>query len=149
MKVLIIFSSIHHRNTEKIAKIMAESQNADILEAKDLTIAALDGYDLIGFGSGIYKGKFHKNILDLIDKLPQINNKKAFIFSTSGLGKLVYNAPVEEALKKHGFEILGSFTCKGFNTLKPINFFGGLAKGRPNEEDFKNAKEFAQKLMIS
>ena len=128
---------------------MADSINADIIEAKDLHITKLEGYDLIGFGSGIYKGKFHKNILDLLEKLPQVNDRKAFVFSTSGLGKLSYNAPVEEALKKHGFGIIGSFTCKGYNTLKPINFFGGLAKGRPNEDDFKNAKEFAQKLMIS
>ena len=31
MKVLLIYSSIHHGNTEKIARVMGESINADII----------------------------------------------------------------------------------------------------------------------
>lgn len=149
MKILIIYSSIHHSNTEKIGKAMAVSINADIIETKDLEINTLDGYDLIGFGSGIYRGKFHKDILDLIEKLPKLNNKKAFIFSTSGFGIWKYNNQVEKELRKHSFEIIGSFVCKGYNTFGPVKLFGGIAKGRPNDEDFQNAKDFAKKLISS
>lgn len=70
MKVLLIYSSIHHGNTEKIARAMGKSINADIIETRNLKINTLNEYDLIGFGSGIYYGKLHKNILELIDKLP-------------------------------------------------------------------------------
>lgn len=147
MKVLIIYSSIHHGNTEKVAKVLATSINADIIETKNLKIDILDEYDLIGFGSGIYYGKFHKNILNLIDKLPSLNNKKAFIFSTSGLGKTKYNVQIEKELKKHGFEIVESFACKGYDTFGPWRLFGGIAKGRPNDRDFQNAKKFAERLV--
>lgn len=149
MKVLLIYSSIHHGNTEKIARVMAVSINADIIETKDLKISTLDKYDLIGFGSGIYNGKFHKNILNLIDKLPELNNKKAFIFSTSGVGRTKYNVPIEKELKKRSFEIIGSFTCKGYDTFGLWKLFGGIAKGRPNDKDFQNAKDFAEKLISS
>ena len=149
MKVLILYSSIHHGNTEKIAKVMATSINADIIDAKNLKIDILDEYDLIGFGSGIYYGKFHKNIFNLIDKLPGLNNKKAFVFSTSGLGKTKYNVPIEKELKKHDFEIIGSFACKGYDTFGPWKLFGGIAKGRPNDRDFQNTEKFAEKILAS
>lgn len=149
MKVLIIYSSIHHGNTEKIARVMAESINADIVEAKKIKMDTLNEYDLIGFGSGIYYAKFHKNILDLIEKLPKLNNKKAFVFSTSGLGRAKYNAPIEKELKKHNFEIIGSFACKGYDTFGPWKLIGGIAKGRPNGKDFQNAKDFTERLIHS
>jgi flavodoxin len=145
----MIYSSIHHNNTEKIGRVMAEAINADIVEAKHIRIDTLDNYNLIGFGSGIYAGKFHKNVLDLISKLPKLNNKKAFVFSTSGTGVTKYNVRVEEELKKHGFEIIGNFACKGYNTFGPLKLFGGIGKDRPNAEDLQNAKDFAKKLIIS
>lgn len=147
MKVLIIYSSIHHGNTKKIAREIATSIDADTIETKNLKINILDEYDLIGFGSGIYNAKFHKNILDLIDKLPKLNNKKAFIFSTSGCGRAKYNIPIEKELRKHNFEIIGNFTCKGYDTFGIWKLLGGIAKGRPNNKDFQNAKDFAQKLI--
>ncbi len=45
----------------------------------------LQEYDLVGFGAGIDSGKHYKVMLDLADKLPQVDNKNAFIFSTAAL----------------------------------------------------------------
>jgi flavodoxin len=39
-------------------------------------------YDLIGFGSGIYGGKFHQTLIQFIEGLPTFAGKQAFIFST-------------------------------------------------------------------
>lgn len=147
MKVLLIYSSIHHGNTEKIVRAMGESINADIIETRNLKINTLNEYDLIGFGSGIYYGKLHKNILELIDKLPTLSNKKVFVFSTSGQGKVKYNDFVEQKLKEKGFNAVGSFACKGYDTFGPFKLIGGIAKGRPNDKDFQNAKDFAKKLI--
>ncbi|WP_236896843.1 flavodoxin family protein [Clostridium beijerinckii] len=147
MKVLLIYSSIHHGNTEKIARVMGESINADIIETRNLKINTLNEYDLIGFGSGIYYGKLHKNILELIDKLPTLSNKKVFVFSTSGQGKAKYNDFVEQKLKEKGVNVVGSFACKGYDTFGPFKLIGGIAKGRPNDKDFQNAKDFAKKLI--
>jgi len=70
MKTLIIYTSIHHGNTEKIARAMAEVLGAKLMRTHEADINCISEYDLIGFGSGIYFGKYHRNILNLIDKLP-------------------------------------------------------------------------------
>lgn len=149
MKSLIIYESIHHGNSEKISKVMAEVLKADMIRTKDVDLNNLDNYDLIGFGSGIYYGKLHKNILQLIDKMPITSNKKAFVFSTSGQGKENYNKLVEEKLKEKNFQVVGSFACRGYDTFGPLKLFGGIAKGRPNENDVEKAKDFAKHLIIA
>ena len=42
--------------------------------------------------------------------------------------------------------IVDEFSCLGFNTNSFLKHLGGLNKGRPNEEDFENAKQFALRL---
>jgi len=148
MKSLIIYESVCHGNTEKIAKAMSESLNADLIEINQVKVKFLMNYELIGFGSGIFYGKLHKNVLDLINKLPVVSNKKAFVFSTSGQGKIEFNNIVKQNLSKKGFEVVGSFACKGYDTFGPFKLIGGIAKNRPDENDIKMAKNFAEKLTL-
>lgn len=148
MKRLIIYESVHHKNTEKIAKAIAEVLKAELKKPQDVNIDSLKDYDLIGFGSGIYYGKFHKKILELIPKIKTENHQKVFVFSTSGLGKEQYNDSVKKELEEKGFGVIGSFASKGFDTYGPLKLVGGMAKGRPNEEDISRAREFAMKLSL-
>lgn len=143
----MIYASVHHGNTQNIGKIIAESLNADILSINEVNVNDLNDYDLIGFGSGIYYGKFHKDILNFINNLPILKGKKAFVFSTSGQGKNDYNNSIENKLKEKGYEVIGSFACKGYDTYGPFKLIGGVAKGRPNDEDIQDAKSFAEKII--
>ena len=54
---------------------------------------------------------------------------------------------LREKLQSKGYIIVDEFACKGFNTNSFMRYFGGMNKGRPNEEDLKNAEEFAKRLM--
>ena len=83
MESLIIVYSYHHQNTEKVAKSIANVLGADIKCPDDINPERLQNYDLIGFGSGIYGGVHHKSLLELVDKLPGVTDKKAFLFSKS------------------------------------------------------------------
>jgi hypothetical protein len=115
-------------------------------------------YDLVGFGSGIDSGKHYKEILDFADNLPQVTNKKAFVFSTSGMPIGVSgrqrleeytskcHTTLKNILQSKGYTIVNEFGCAGFNTNKFLWRFGGLNKGRPDAEDLKHAEEFASKL---
>ena len=129
---------------------MAEVLNAQIVTPQRTSPEELQEYSLIGFGSGIDSGKHYKVLLDFADRLPQVTSKEAFIFSTSamtGEDKLVKDhLALRERLQLRGYRIVGEFQCKGFNTNGFLRFFGGMNKGRPNSEDFRNAEEFAQKL---
>ena len=150
MKSLLVLFSYHHKNTEKIANVFAKVLDAQIKTPQQIRAEELQEYSLIGFGSGIYGEKHHKLLLDLADKLPHVNNKKAFIFSTSAIqGKAKVakdHLLLREKLQSKGYIIVDEFSCKGFNTNSFLKYFGGMNKGRPNAEDLKHADEFAQNL---
>ncbi len=154
MKSLLVLFSYHHNNTEKIAKVLAKVLDAQIKTPQQINSEELQEYSLIGFGSGIYDQKHHKNLLDLVDELPQVNNRKAFIFSTSGVTrKFATDRAIDdphlilrEKLQSKGYVIVDEYNCAGHNTNSFLKLFGGLNKGRPNAKDLKYAEEFAQNL---
>jgi len=154
MKSLLVMFSYHHNNTEKIAKILAKVLDAQIKTPQQIIPEDLQEYSLIGFGSGIYDQKHHKNLLDLVDELTQVTNRKAFIFSTSGVTrKFAMDRAIDdphlilrEKLESKGYVIVDEYNCAGHNTNSFLKLFGGLNKGRPNIEDLKYAEEFAQNL---
>jgi len=148
MESLLVLYSYHHNNTEKIANVFAKVLDAQIKTPQQINPEELQEYGLIGFGSGIYGAKHHESLLDLADRLPQVTDRKAFIFSTSSnLEPLSKNhLTLREKLLSKGYMIVDEFTCAGFNTNSFSRFFGGINKGRPNAEDLKHAEEFAQNL---
>ena len=150
MKSLLVVISIHHNSTGKIADAMAKVLDAQIKKPKEVGSKEIPKYDLVGFGSGIYGATVHKALIKLADKIPNVENKKAFIFSTAGISSktkvLTDHKELIEKLESKGFEIIDNFQCKGFNTNSFLKYFGGMNKGRPNAEDLKNAEEFAEKL---
>ena len=150
MRSLLIVVSYHHKNTEKIAGVFARVLEAQIRKPNEIRTEELQEYDLIGFGSGIYDAKHHTDILDLADRLPQVNNKHAFIFSTSshiGDDQVAKDHSIlREKLKLKGYLIVDEFSCKGFNTNSFLRHFGGMNKDRPNADDLKHAEEFATNL---
>ncbi len=146
MKTLIVCSSVHRGNTRKIAKAMADVLGAEVLKPDEVDMASLGAYELVGFGSGVYGGRFHKSMLELVRKIPLSKDRKAFVFSTSWRVKEEYNERMKNMLIDKGFDIAGDFCCKGFNCFGPFKLVGGLNKGRPNEEDIERARDFARKL---
>ena len=150
IKSLLVVFSYHHNNTEKVAKVFANVLDAQIRTPQQVAPKDLREYDLVGFGAVIDSGKHYKVILDLADKLLQVDNKNAFIFSTAALtdekkrGK--DHSTLREKLESKGYRIVDEFQCKGFNTNSFMRFLGGMNRGRPNAKDLKNAEEWAQKL---
>ncbi|MHA1614577.1 MAG: flavodoxin family protein, partial [Candidatus Thorarchaeota archaeon] len=138
--------------TEKIANVFAKVLDAQIQTPRQVSLEEVQGYDLVGFGSGIYGDEHHRTLLDLADKLPQVTDKKAFIFSTSammGRDKVASDhSTLRSKLESKGYTIIDEFACKGFNTNSFLKYMGGMNKGKPNAKDLKHAEEFAQKLKI-
>ncbi len=155
VKSLVIVYSYHHGNTEKIAHTMANVLGAEVKTPQQVYPEKLREYDLIGFGSGIYSATFDLSVLELADRLLPATGKKAFLFSTYGApaifagGDFVKNnhTQIREKLEAKGYAVIGEFGCAGWNTNSFLRFFGGLNKGRPNADDFRNAEEFIRNLM--
>jgi flavodoxin len=158
MKTLIVVYSYHHNNTQKVAEVFAKVLDAQIKTPQQINPEELQDYDLVGFGSGIDTGKNYKELLDFADRLPQVTDKKAFVFSTSGMPVGISSqqrleeytrkchTTLKETLQSKGYMVVDEFGCAGFNTNKFLKWFGGINKGRPNAEDLKHAETFAEKL---
>lgn len=143
---LIIYYSYHHGNTEKIADSMAAASNAKVCPLVEIDTVNLQEYEIIGFGAGIAYGKHYDRLLQAVGRL-NLQGKRVFVFSTSGMSNIKYNSSLIKLLKDLGATVVGDFTCKGFDTYGPIKLIGGLAKGHPDNDDIAAAKQFILKIL--
>ncbi len=149
MKLLIVCVSKSHGNTRRVADRMAEVLGGEVVEPESVDPETLRQYDLVGFGSGIYYMAVDARLRDLIRRLERVDGVRAFSFYTSGAREvplLDYNKPVRKQLESKGFEVLGSFSCRGFDTVGPFGFVGGINRGRPNDHDLDRAAAFAARI---
>lgn len=148
-KVLIVCASYHHQNTRKICDIFAEEMNATVVSPNDFNPAMLDDFSLIGFGSGIYNGQHHAQIIDLVSNLSPQDQKRAFVFSTSTFALTSLHKQLDGLLRQKGFIVIAEFAAKGFMDYSFTKLvFGGINKGRPNQSDCDQARAFARGLCM-
>jgi flavodoxin len=150
LRTAIVCTSPHHGNTRRIAEAIAATLGADLFTPEQALVASLASYDLVGFGSGIYFGRHHRTLRQLIDAAPALP-RAAFLFSTAGLPWLsrLFHRSLRRRLERRGCRIVGEFCCPGWDTVGPLVLIGGLNRRRPNERDIEFAKEFAQSLEAS
>ena len=82
METIIVYSSKHHMNTEKVAQAIAGELKAEAKKVSEVKPQDLDGYALVGFGSGINGFDVHPEMHALVDGLGEAKGRKAFLFST-------------------------------------------------------------------
>lgn len=154
MKSIIIYCSDYKNNTEKIARIFAEKIESELINIRNVGDIDIENYDLIGFGSGIYRESLSPKLFTLVDKL-NLRGKNVFVFSTSGVGAKFYNNKLIKLLTSKGATANGSFACKGsfiaqeFTQNKLFDFIGRLSQGHPNNKDFKEAERFIERIANS
>jgi len=152
MKSLIIYCSVYRKNTEKIARLFAEKLDCELIDVKSVDNISINDYDLIGFGSGVYKENLSPVLFRLVENL-NLKDKNVFVFSTSGIGMKFYNNKLIRLLESKGAINKGSFACKGsfnaveFTNKKIFNIVGKLSQGHPNSKDFKNAEKFIESII--
>lgn len=149
MTALIVCASRSHGNTRRVADRMAEVLDAEVRTPEAVDLATLRDYDLIGFGSGIYYTNVDARLRTLLRHLPAVDHIRAFTFFTSGAREvplLGYGTLVRRRLESKGFDVLGSFCCRGFDTVWPFGCIGGINRDRPNERDLDRATAFAERL---
>lgn len=149
MKSLIVCASKSHGNTRRVADRMAEVLDAEVVTPESVDPPTLREYDLVGFGSGIYYMAVDARLRKLIRRVPAVDHIRAFTFYTSGAREaplLAYQKPVRKQLESKGFEVIGSFSCRGLDTVGPFGFIGGINWGRPNDRDLDRAAKFAARL---
>lgn len=145
MKTAIIYHSEHHGNTKKLLDSIMVQGDVTLIDATGSNAIDLSGYDMIGFASGIYYQKFHKSVLDFAEKnLP--GNKKVFLIYTYGVKRESYADAIKSIAALKSAEIIGVYSCPGYNTFGLFKIVGGIDKGHPNDEDLEGAVKFYQGL---
>jgi len=148
MKTVIICHSSHHKNTLTIAQAFSETLTADLKAPHEIDpVQCAKDYSIFGFGSGIYAGRHSRALLNLVDQMPPVQSKPAFVFSTCAGPKLFfYHTALIRRLRRKGFVIIGEFSARGFSTYGPLQLIGGIYKNRPNSRDIQNAQKCAEKI---
>ena len=169
LKILITFFS-NTGNTEKVANSMKDGltdYDVDMIPVKDVEPKTLNSYDIVFLGSGVYASRIDKSVLTLVKKaVPDLPAKLAYFCTHMSLK--LYQEPfkrINNIVKEHDCEIIGQFDCVGENLGIPLETQLGMLeklpedqkekaikdmekmKGRPNEMDLENAKNFAITLV--
>ena len=140
-KAAVCYYSRHHGNTRAVLEAMAQEGPLDLIDVTAHSAVRLEEYDWVGFASGIYFGSFHPSVLALARRsLPR--GTPVFFVCTYGGVKGFGPKALWEIAQAKGCPVLGTFSCKGYDTYGPFRLVGGLAKGRPNRTDLENARSF-------
>ena len=128
-------------NTRKIANAIAEEMKSEAVEAS----AVGEGYslkktDLVFVGSGNYMNAPAKEIVAFIEALVPAEDRYAAVFGTAGGSSTAHLEKMKSLLEKKGLKVLGEWSCPGQE-------FALKNRGRPNEEDLREAREFAKKML--
>lgn len=148
MKTLLVCTSVSHGSTRRVAEAMGEVLGARVVAPQEVSPEEPAGYDLVGFGSGVFSRRMHPDLLRFVRALPPCSGR-AFVFATSGLPESAlapFTRPSVRLLADKGFEVEGTFTCRGFDTWAPFKLVGGINKERPDGDDLAAARAFAEGL---
>lgn len=150
MKAAIICFS-QTGNTRKVADkiregILKSAQQCDLLPMREVDVTALNSYDLIGLGCPAFYLKEPFNVTDLMESLPQQDNRHWFVFCSHGavMGQTLY--AMAECLEKRGAAILGFHHTYADITV-PFYPRHTLTSGHPDEQDLLEAFEFGRKII--
>ncbi|MBQ1171459.1 MAG: flavodoxin family protein [Lachnospiraceae bacterium] len=144
VKTAIVYASVHHGNTQKVVDAIAKEYVVDLIDATKIKFADLSEYDVIGFASGIFFGKFHRSVLDFArENLPE--GKKVFFISTYG-SKEGYSSIDKIAEAKNAL-IIDKYGCKGWDTFGVFALVGGIQKGHPDKNELADAVQFYRDLV--
>lgn len=122
-------------NTKKLANAIA---NAVGVEAMDVSAPLNEDVDILFLGSSVYAAGVDNAIKDFISGI-DVNVAKVVNFSTAAVLNSTYDQ-VKKLLSKKGIKMdEKAFACRGQ--------FLRMHKGRPNDEDLKNAEQFAKSIL--
>lgn len=168
MKILITYYS-QSGNTKLIAEVIKNglpTEEVDIKPINEMDPTDFGKYDLVFLGSGVYSSRVHSSVVNLMKRVTEFPAK--FIYFCTHASLKLYQTPfakVTKILEKHNCIIIGEFDCVGENKvislesrMQAINSLPPeerdkalknvkLTEGRPNDEDIKSAKQFAESIL--
>lgn len=129
----------YYSRSGNIKKLAAAIGKAFGVPAKTVDDELTEPVDLLFLGGAIYAGKINGQLKRFVEALPADKVKSVAVFSAT-LGNKSAHSQLKEILDQKGIVVKEPpFHCKGQ--------FVFLNRGRPNEQDCKQAVEFARKAV--
>ena len=95
----------------------------------------------------IYVSSHHGNTKKVIDEMATVKEiDLLFTVYTCGINYINYARGIQKIIKAQNCDFVGGFSCRGYDTFGFFEKIGGIAKGHPNEKDFKKAREFIKNI---
>jgi flavodoxin I len=139
MADIAVFVDSRSGNTRKVADAIAQELGVPV---GDMTASLPDDAKILFLGSGTYGGAPGAGMKKFIAD-NAMSGRKVALFGTSmssaGAQKMI--AAMEDALKRKGAAVIGSFDCRGVWVL--------FSRGHPGKEDLDNAKTFAREMIAA
>lgn len=145
-RVVILYASVHHRNTEKVVSYISSGLQADLVNIVKNPNPDISQYELILLASGIYFQTIHKSLLEYVDRRSFVGKKMALLY-TCGIPYRDYGKSIAGILTQKGARHLGNFHCRGFDTYGPLQKVGGIARNHPDQRDLDRMREQVERLL--
>lgn len=122
-------------NTKKLAEAIGSAIN---VEAKTVDEPLTEDVDILFLGSAVYAAGIDSKIKDFIANI-NVNVGEVVNFSSAALIESTYSQ-VKKQVEVKGLKMSeDEFHCRGA--------FKFVHRGHPNDEDLKNAQEFAKRIV--
>ena len=145
-KIIFVYSTKKNtQNTLKLLKTLQSTVKFDLIEIEKVKEEELTKYDIVGFASGIYYGRFAKKIINFIldSKLKNLN---VILLSTAGGSSKIPHKKMKELLKAKNWNYISDFSTQAIDKFGPLKLFGGLNKDRPTKEEIDSAKKWINSI---
>lgn len=138
MDTLIIYFS-QTGKTQKVAKTMGDAFNEAGHSVRSIPLKKAipedtKQCDVLGIGTPCFASQAPTPVKQFLRNLPSLENKKTFVFATSGgaPGRVLYD--MTALLRKRGADVIGGSITRG-ECFYPAPCMIGRFPGRPNETD--------------
>ena len=122
-------------NTKKLAEAIGSAIN---VEAKTVDEPLTEDVDILFLGSAVYAAGIDSKIKEFIANI-NVNVGEVVNFSSAALIESTYSQ-IKKQVEAKGLKMSeNEFHCRGA--------FKFVHRGRPNDEDLKNAQEFAKRII--
>jgi flavodoxin I len=132
-----VFVDSRGGNTRRVAEAIAAEAGTAV---GDIESPLPEDATLIFLGSGTYGGAPGIGMMKFVTD-NDLSGRKVAVFGTSmspeGAQKMI--AAMDDALKRNGATVLGTFDCRGKFLL--------FSRGHPDETDLGNARAFARDMI--
>ena len=127
MKTCVLYFS-RTGNTKRLAEAISDLAKAPIFDIASSEPSVVENYDMLILGTPVEGFRPAKETMEIVERLPKTEGKKAILFCTHALWKGSTFKVLEKELSRKGYDIILSVSKKGVKPDIPADFSDSINK---------------------